>query len=938
MRRLSSLAAALVSASALLAQPVFTNASASLSHEASSGACMSVCDMDGDGLDDIVQLDMSRHVYVLYQNPDHTFVTFDYGEVDTDNQWGWAMADLNNDGHKDICSGVGTTRFLNITGRGVYTFSNLNGPGIFTQCMSMADFDNDGRVDVFACNDVGPSNIWITDASGIPQYDGNFVDWSTSCAGTSGDMSGNYGSTVTDFDNDGDVDLHISHCRQGVNDPDDCRRWDRLFVNDGNGNYSDEADVYGLENHEQVWTTDFGDYDNDGDLDIFQTTHSSTMMLFENDGTGHYTNVTSGSGLEVSGFFLQGLFRDLDNDRYLDIMTASAEYYMKGNGDGTFTQQSNVFPSSKTMHCFAFGDFNNDGFEDVYAGYGDGYVDGDAGFPDRLWLNTPNGNHWLNVKLKGVVSNQDAVGSRVTIYGPWGIQVREVHAGESYGITNTFTCHFGLGNSTQIDSVVVNWTSGQEDVYTNINVDQSITALEGTCISPVAAISGPSAFCTGQTATLTANAGYTYLWSTGEMTQSITVSAGGTYTVTIDDGTGCTGTTSFFLDQDPDETPEISLSGDEVFCEGGSVTLTSTPASGYLWSTNEVSQSIVVTTAGNYSVSVTGFCGNIASAPVTITVADTPDAPTANGVSLPAPGTADLTATGANVVWYDAAVGGSQVGTGSPWTTPFLNGSTSFWCADVYTNGDPGAFGGKVNNDAVNGQYHNNSTNYLIFDAAQDFILVSVKVYANGAGNRDIEVVDDNGNTLVSGTFNIPDGESRVTLNFHVPAGSDHSLRCAAANPQLWRDGLNSNPVYPYSLGSFGSITTSSAGGGNALEYYYFFYDWEVADDAVSCPSPRTEVLVDVLTGIADGTTMGGLSVWPNPTDGSLNIAFPSGMNELSISLSDISGRTVLSTQADAKALGAGATTLDLGGLSAGTYTLNVASSTGRNVQRIVVR
>lgn len=940
MRRLSSFVVALVCASAVLAQPVFTNGSAVLSNQASSGACMAVADMDGDGLDDIVQLDMSQHVYILYQNPDHTFVTFDYGEVDNDSQWGWAMADLNNDGHKDICSGVSVTKFLNISSRGVYTFTDLNGPSIFTQCMSMADFNNDGRVDVYACNDVGPNNIWITDANGIPQYDANFIDWTTACTGTAGDMSGNYGSTVTDFDNDGDVDLHISHCRQGVNDPDDCRRWDRLFVNDGNGNYSDEADVYGLENHEQVWTTDFGDYDNDGDLDIFQTTHSLTMMLFENDGTGHYTNVTSGSGLEVSGFFLQGLFRDLDNDRYLDIMTASAEYYMKGNGDGTFTEVNNVFPSSKTMHCFAFGDFNNDGFEDVYAGYGDGYVDGDPGFPDRLWMNTPNGNHWLNVKLKGVISNQDAVGSRVTIYGPWGVQIREVHAGESYGITNTFTCHFGLGNSTQIDSVVVNWTSGQEDVYTTITADQTVTALEGTCISPVASISGPAAICTGQTATLTANPGFNYLWSpTNETTQSITVSTGGTYSVTIDDGTGCTGTTSFFVDQDPDETPQISLGGEAIFCEGESVTLTSTAASGYLWSpTNETTQSITVTSSGNYTVAIDGFCGSVSSTPVVVTAVPLPAAPVANGVFIPAPGTADLTATGSNVIWYDAAVGGNQVGAGSPWTTPFLNFSTTFWCSDVFTNGDPSAFGGKLNNDTGNGAYHNNGSNYLLFDATQDFILVSVKVYANGAGSRDIEVIDDNGNTVASGTFAIPDGESRVDLNFHIPAGVDHTLRCSSNNPQLWRDAIGSNPAYPYTLGTFGSITQSSAGNGNELEYYYFFYDWEVADDAVTCPSPRTEVEVDVSTGILDGTAVQGLNVWPNPTDAVLNVAFANGTSELSISLMDISGRVVLSTQADAKALGAGLTSLDLGGLSAGTYTLNVASNGGRSVQRIVVR
>ena len=190
------------------AQAVFTEATANLSHASHGAACVAVADMDGDGLDDIVQLDMSEHVYILYQNADHSFTTFDYGQVENDSQWGWAMADLNNDGHKDICSGVGVTNFLNITSRGVYTLSDLNGPSIFTQAMSMADFNNDGRVDVFACNDVGPSNIWITNGSGVPEYDGNFMPWATQCTGTAGDMSGNYGSTVTDFDNDGHRPAH----------------------------------------------------------------------------------------------------------------------------------------------------------------------------------------------------------------------------------------------------------------------------------------------------------------------------------------------------------------------------------------------------------------------------------------------------------------------------------------------------------------------------------------------------------------------------------------------------------------------------------------------------------------------------------------------------------------------------------------------------------
>jgi len=65
-------------------------------------------------------------------------------------------------------------------------------------------------------------------------------------------MSGNYGTTWTDFDNDGDLDLYITKCRQGVNSASDPRRWNRLFVNNGSNSYSDLAATYGVQNTEQA--------------------------------------------------------------------------------------------------------------------------------------------------------------------------------------------------------------------------------------------------------------------------------------------------------------------------------------------------------------------------------------------------------------------------------------------------------------------------------------------------------------------------------------------------------------------------------------------------------------------------------------------------------------------------------------------------------------
>ena len=940
MSRLYSLAIAVLSGAAAMAQAVFTDASANLSHESSGAACVAVADMDGDGLDDVIQLDMSQHVYILYQNPDHSFVTFDYGEVDTDNQWGWAMADLNNDGHKDICSGVGTTRFLNISSRGVFTLTDLDGPGIFTQAMSMADFDNDGRVDVYACNDVGPNNIWITNNSGIPVYDANVMDWTTECTGVSGDMSGNYGSTCTDFDNDGDIDLHISHCRQGVNSSADCRRWDRLFVNDGNGNYADLAAEYGAQNKEQVWTTDFGDYDNDGDLDMFQTTHSSTLMLFRNDGTGHYTNVTAGSGLLYSGFFLQGLFRDLDNDTHLDIVTGSTHFYFKGHGDGTFTKVDDVFPASKEMHSFAFGDFNRDGFEDVYATYGDSYVNGDPGFPDKLWMNTPNGNHFLNVRLKGTVSNRDAVGGRVTITGPWGTMIREVHAGESYGITNTFTCHFGLGPHQVIPTMVVHFPSGQEQTFTNVNADQELVVVEGGCSSPSVSITsdgGDLIWCEGDapiTLFAPSLSGYTGTWNDGSTGPSVTANGGGTWSVTLTNGDQCPVTAIATVVENPDQTPTISVSGPLSFCEtDGPVTLTSSALSGNVWSTDVETQSIAVNSTGNFYVTVNGACQQWTSETVSVAVQDAPDAPAASGASIAYGATADLNATGTNVAWYDVADGGTPLATTNAFTTPALFTTTSYWCADRNLSGGETFYGGPVNQTDI-GEI-SNSGYHLLFEATEDMVILSVKVYAGDAGSRGIEVVDmGDGSTIAEGTFEIPAGESRVDVNFNVPAGGPYGFRFSTQDPGCWRDGDGSNPTYPFDLGGLGSITGTTVVGGNTNEYYYFFYDWEVQRPLSSCESVRTEVVVQVAPqGINDGT-VSGFAIYPVPSDAAITVDFGTITGEVDMDLMDLTGRVVSAEHRAVK----GNSTIDVSDLARGEYTLRVRHDNGLVVRRIVVR
>lgn len=147
-------------------------------------------------------------------------------------------------------------------------------------------------------------------------------------------------------------------------------------------------------------------------------------------------------------------------------------------------------------------------------------------------------------------------------------------------------------------------------------------------VVPVINASGPLTMCGSGSVTLISSSASGNTWSTGETTQSITVSSTGNYTVTVSNGT-CSATsapTAVTVNPVP-ATPIVTPNGATTFCTGGSVTLTSSSATGNTWSTGETTQSIVVSNAGNYTVSVSnGTCSSI-SVPTAVTVNTIPAAP-----------------------------------------------------------------------------------------------------------------------------------------------------------------------------------------------------------------------------------------------------------------------------------------------------------------------
>ena len=148
-----------------------------------------------------------------------------------------------------------------------------------------------------------------------------------------------------------------------------------------------------------------------------------------------------------------------------------------------------------------------------------------------------------------------------------------------------------------------------------------------TCSTGVPTItaSGPTTFCAGDSVTLTSSAGTAYLWSTGETKRSIKVTSSGSYTVRITNATGCqsipSAATVVTVYPIP-ATPTITATGLTAFCAGGSVTLTSSSGSSYLWSNSEITRSINVTTAGSYTVRITNSngCQSAVSAPAVVNV------------------------------------------------------------------------------------------------------------------------------------------------------------------------------------------------------------------------------------------------------------------------------------------------------------------------------
>ena len=423
---------------------------------------------------------------LYHNNGDGTFTKVTSGRiVNEGGSFGSSWGDFDNDGYVDVvCGNPG----YGGSGAPNYIYRN-NGEGSFTKMTegtavtevrrsttpAWADYNNDGFLDLFVGTD-----CWSTDCSMPPSLFRNDAGALIKMNNADIGLTEDFGSGVwADYDTDGDPDLYVWRAWLNTN---------ALFKNNGDGTFTEITS--GIIVNDSSSASSWADYDNDGDLDLFLTRGHATLMvpnlLYNNIGHGDFVAVTGQEIVEDNGHWHSSSWGDYDNDGDLDLFVTSNYAFFaipnalfENNGDGTFTKvtQGEVVSDSGHISSGAvWGDYDRDGDLDLF-------VANQNNEDNILYRNNGNSNNWINIKCIGTLSNRSAIGAKVRLLAiindspVW--QLREISAHTSYLCMNSQNVHFGLKNTTVIDSIEVEWPSGMIDILTNVDMNQFLTITEG---------------------------------------------------------------------------------------------------------------------------------------------------------------------------------------------------------------------------------------------------------------------------------------------------------------------------------------------------------------------------------------------------------------------------------------------------------------------------
>jgi len=426
-------------------EEVGTTAGVALSGARGSGPLFA--DFSGDGWLDLFIGGVNGTGPTLFRNRgDGTFenITATSGLAALSNTFGAAFGDIDLDGDLDLY----VSHWLPDQGGGYLFRNNGNGtfsdisfaagvltPGINDFTPNFADINNDGWPDLLVAADFGTSQVFMNNR------DGTFTNVTDRNVIT--DENG-MGAAIGDYDHDGDLDWFVSSIKDPNGNPDSGNpegNWgvtgNRLYRNRGDGTFEDATDAAGVRDGFWGWGSCFGDFNNDGRLDLYH----------------------------VNGFKLP----DPGDPRATEFHNDPARFFVS-NQNGTFTDQAAPLGVADTgqgrgLVCF---DYDRDGDLDLF-------IANNQDLP-RLYRNDGgNALHYLNFKLKGHAPNTEAIGARIYVTTGATTQMQELRAGSNFVSQDPVEPHFGLGNAQVVDTLRVVWPDGTTVVSQNLAADRMIS-------------------------------------------------------------------------------------------------------------------------------------------------------------------------------------------------------------------------------------------------------------------------------------------------------------------------------------------------------------------------------------------------------------------------------------------------------------------------------
>ena len=430
---------------------------------------------------------------------------------------GWA--DYDNDGDVDLfVAAFGASRLYRNDGPPGYSFTDVTGaagvgdpdPTYRSNGVAWGDYDRDGHIDLLVVRHLSENEPAASTVMDFPNTtrpislyrnngDGSFTDMASALGDVrdypSSIRGASFKPAFLDYDNDGDPDIYI------VNDLGERNHPNVLLRNDGPGGRRGWVftDVSG---DSRAGLAMFGmglavgDYDNDGDLDLYITDIGDNELL-RNEGNGTFTNQKHAAGVgrgQVEGGRNVGWgtgFADFDNDGLLDLYavagyldtdpvpTSQPNALFVNRGGGFFDDGSagSGADDASTGRGLELADFDNDGRMDLFVcNLGD--EQGNPGTAGLFMNVSAAQNSWLAIKLVGTLSNRDGVGARVEVVSGGVTRIREMGSSQSHMSHSVVPVHLGLGSSARAESVTIRWPSGQVQTLSDVAANQRIVVVE----------------------------------------------------------------------------------------------------------------------------------------------------------------------------------------------------------------------------------------------------------------------------------------------------------------------------------------------------------------------------------------------------------------------------------------------------------------------------